>query len=178
MRNTLIALLVLLVLWITGSSYWYVCRIRCDCKAGEPVETGYSEDITVSPDQQMQDQVNQAGTYLVNSGIKKVFFESSSAIADINVISGEYIEKLKLFLENNPEAKVSVSGHTDSSGPESGNIILSRKRTEFVKDFLINSGINANQIQTFSKVDTEPAASNETPEGRAQNRRTEIQLLN
>lgn len=183
MRNTLIVLFILLILWIAGSSYWYVCRIRCDCQGNMPpgVETttpGYAaEDNKDSPDQQMQAMVEEAKTYLTGSGTQTVFFELSSAIAETNTIPQEYIEKLKMYLESNPEAKVSVTGHTDSSGPRSVNVELSRKRADFIADYLVKSGISASQIQTESKVDSEPAASNSTPEGRAKNRRTEIKIL-
>ncbi len=183
MRNTLIVLFILLILWIAGSSYWYVCRIRCDCQsksahAAEAVAPGeIPGNITDSPDQQLQAMVEEAKTYLTGSGTQSVFFEFSSAVAETNTIPQEYIEKLKIYLENRPEAKVSVTGHTDSSGPRSVNVELSRKRAEFIRDCLIKSGINPSQIQTESKVDSEPAASNDTVTGRAKNRRTEIKIL-
>jgi OOP family OmpA-OmpF porin len=92
-------------------------------------------------------------------------------------VSDEYIKNLKLVLENNPSAKIEVTGHTDSTGTEWFNNELGLKRAGFVRSYLVNAGINADQIVTSSKGYSEPAASNSTREGRAANRRTEIKVI-
>ena len=92
-------------------------------------------------------------------------------------ISSEYLEKLKLVLGNNPATKIELTGHADITGPEAFNMELGLLRAEFVKSFLVNAGINAEQIVTSSKGSSEPAASNSTPEGRAANRRCEIKVI-
>jgi len=55
--------------------------------------------------------------------------------------------------------------------------VLGLQRAEYVKTFLVNAGINAEQIVTSSMGSSEPAESNSTPEGRAANRRTEIKVI-
>jgi len=92
-------------------------------------------------------------------------------------ISDEYLEKLKLVLDNDPAARVEVTGHTDITGTTSFNKELGLKRAEFVKSYLVNAGIKAEQIMTSSKGPSEPVASNSTPEGRAANRRSEIKVI-
>ncbi len=185
MRKYVFILFILLILWITGSAYWYVCRIREDCKSPlqeieyvSPDTQGISEDNAQTTEASaLQASVEEAKAYLISSGIQKVHFETSSSITDISVIPAEYLNKLKLYLDNHPETKINVTGHTDNTGTEAFNYRLGTLRAEFVKSFLINSGINTDQIQTSSKAYNEPAAPNHTREGRARNRRTEINIL-
>jgi len=68
-------------------------------------------------------------------------------------------------------------GHTDSTGPEAYNQRLSERRAESVKNYLVSQGIDANRIYTEGKGELEPIASNATREGRAQNRRVEIEIV-
>ena len=70
--------------------------------------------------------------------------------------------------------KVRVIGHTDDSGTASFNIGLGQRRADEVRRKLIQKGLPANQIIATSKGETEPIASNATPEGQSQNRRVEL----
>jgi len=178
MKQFAFILITLLILWIAGSSYWYVCRIRGDCKKASPtlITPDVLENVDQAKELALKTSVEQAKTYLINSGIQTVYFEPYAITPSMNAISDEYSEKLKLYLDYNPEAKVMVMGHTDTSGPRAGNIKLSESRTEYIRTYLINAGINPNQIEAISKVDTEPASPNNTPEGRAKNRRAEIKF--
>ena len=180
MRQPVFFLSVLVVLWIAGASYWYVCKIRCDCK--EAVATtiatpGTVDTLAPTPEQLLLSSVEEAKGYLAVSGAQKGFFASSSATGDMNGIKDEYMEKLKLVLDNNPSARLEVTGHADATGSEAWNIELGLRRAEYTKAFLVNAGIKAEQIVTSSKGSSEPAASNSTPEGRAANRRSEIKVI-
>lgn len=180
MRQLVFLWSALLILWIAGSSYWYVCRVRCDCKSSAPATESVMTpaDTTVqTAEQLLKASVEEAKTYLTGAGVQKGFFDISSATGDMSTISDEFIKKLKLFLDNNPTAKAEVTGHTDNTGTASFNMELGLKRAEFVKSYLVNAGINADQIVTSSKGFSEPAASNSTKEGRAANRRTEIKVI-
>lgn len=72
--------------------------------------------------------------------------------------------------------KIVVVGHTDSTGPEDYNQGLSERRADAVAAELIARGAPANKIQSYGVGETQPAASNSTREGRAQNRRVEINI--
>ena len=180
MRQPVFFLSVLLVLWIAGASYWYVCKIRCDCKEAV-VPTVAAPDTTdtlaPTPEQLLLSSVEEAKGILSASGVQKGFFSSSSATGEMSGISDEYLEKLKLVLDNNPSARLEVTGHADATGSEAWNIELGLRRAEYTKAFLVNAGIKAEQIVTSSKGSSEPAASNSTPEGRAANRRSEIKVI-
>ena len=68
-------------------------------------------------------------------------------------------------------------GHTDSVGPEAYNQRLSVRRAEAVKAYLVSKGIEANRVYTEGKGEAQPVADNKTKEGRAKNRRVEIEVV-
>ena len=68
-------------------------------------------------------------------------------------------------------------GHTDSVGTDAYNQKLSVKRAESVKAYLVSKGIEANRVYTEGKGEKQPAADNKTAEGRAKNRRVEIEVV-
>lgn len=76
----------------------------------------------------------------------------------------------------NLEALIAV-GHTDSIGPEQYNQGLSERRANSVKNYLVGKGIPADRIYAEGKGELQPVASNKTREGRAQNRRVEIEIV-
>jgi len=173
MRTFIVTLSLLLVLWIAGASYWYVCRVRHDCKCCLE-QTVMPTPVT--PEMALKASIDEAKAFLTSAGKQSVLFAPSASTTDMNVLPADYITRLKFWLENSPDVKVKVTGHTDVTGSKAGNKKLSQARTDFVKDYLIKTGIKAEQIQATSKVDTEPVAPNTTKEGRAKNRRTEIEI--
>jgi len=68
-------------------------------------------------------------------------------------------------------------GHTDSIGTEAYNQALSARRANAVKQYLVSKGIEANRIYTEGKGESQPVADNRTAEGRAKNRRVEIEVI-
>ena len=72
---------------------------------------------------------------------------------------------------------VSLTGHTDNIGGEEPNIALGLKRANIIRDFLIAQKLPAAKIQTQSKGESEPLASNDNEDGRAKNRRTELVII-
>jgi outer membrane protein OmpA-like peptidoglycan-associated protein len=72
--------------------------------------------------------------------------------------------------------QVFVCGHTDPSGSSSRNAVLAFKRAEVVTGYLVKQGVDPKLIKTQGFGSTYPVAGNDTPEGRALNRRTEIIL--
>lgn len=76
----------------------------------------------------------------------------------------------------NLEVVIAV-GHTDSTGPAAYNQKLSVRRAEAVKAYLVSKGIEQNRVYTEGKGEAQPVASNATRQGRAQNRRVEIEVV-
>jgi OOP family OmpA-OmpF porin len=68
-------------------------------------------------------------------------------------------------------------GHTDSDGSDAANQALSVKRSEAVKAYLVSKGIEKNRVYTEGKGEKQPVADNKTKEGKAKNRRVEIEVV-
>lgn len=70
-----------------------------------------------------------------------------------------------------------ISGHTDNVGDDQKNLILSKKRAEAVKAFMVSQGIDTSRLSTLYFGETQPIATNDTPEGRQKNRRVEMKII-
>ena len=84
------------------------------------------------------------------------------------------IDTLAVILRAYPKTTILLEGHTDSTGDAATNKQLSQARADAVKGALVGSGIDASRIQTQGLGSDRPLAANDTEEGRAQNRRTEL----
>jgi OOP family OmpA-OmpF porin len=71
---------------------------------------------------------------------------------------------------------VIATGHTDSVGTDAYNQKLSERRATTVKEYMVSQGISAAKITTVGKGETQPVATNKTAEGRAKNRRVDIEF--
>ena len=78
------------------------------------------------------------------------------------------------FMQQNPNTKLIVEGHTDSVGSDTYNEGLSQRRADAVRAALISRGIQSDRVETVGRGEGFPVASNDTQEGRQQNRRVEI----
>ena len=107
--------------------------------------------------------------------VLNIKFKSSKATIDDENIEG--LKNFAQFLKDNPGYQVIVYGHTDNSGSKELNETLSQDRANAVVDGLVRYGIDKFRFTAIGKGDSEPIADNDTPEGRAQNRRIEIELI-
>ena len=107
-----------------------------------------------------------AKTILFDTGRSTIKSESQNVLNDIVNILKEY-----------PTAKFTVDGHTDSQGSASGNQSLSESRAAAVKNFLVSNGVNVSRLTSAGFGEDRPIATNKTRDGRAQNRRVEINLV-
>jgi OOP family OmpA-OmpF porin len=88
--------------------------------------------------------------------------------------SAQTLNNLAQVLKAYPNAQVQLSGHTDNTGAADANQSLSLNRADAVKAMLVGQGISAERISTQGLGQDRPLASNDTEEGRARNRRTEL----
>jgi len=97
--------------------------------------------------------------------------------ADIRSEYQEELEALAKFLEEHPNATGLIQGFTDSTGPEEYNLQLSHRRVESVRDYLAqNFNLDPGRLVLQWYGPANPIATNDTPEGRAKNRRVEIDI--
>ena len=89
----------------------------------------------------------------------------------------QVLELLAPVLRGLPGRSFQVTGHTDAQGSRPQNIALSAARADAVKAYLAGKGIAADSISTAGAGPDRPVAGNETPEGRARNRRIELRVL-
>lgn len=82
------------------------------------------------------------------------------------------------ILKENPNVRISVEGHTDAVGSVDYNNALSRRRAEAVFRYLSKGGVERERMEVVGYGKSRPVASNDTPSGRAQNRRVELQVVN
>lgn len=106
--------------------------------------------------------------------LDKVYFETNSA--KLKPESAETLDKVAASLVANPDVKILVAGHTDSTGSAKYNLKLSDQRASAVMNYLISKGANPAMLSSKGFGLTEPVADNKTPAGRAQNRRVGLRL--
>jgi outer membrane protein OmpA-like peptidoglycan-associated protein len=88
--------------------------------------------------------------------------------------AGDALDKIASVLKQQPDKQILIQGHTDSTGTMERNIELSTERAEAVASYLASRGISPDVMTIEGAGPANPIASNDTPEGRAANRRVEI----
>jgi len=111
-----------------------------------------------------------AGQTGTATGFEPIQFEFNSSV--LKTESYPILDKLSSGLRENG-GKVSLKGYASSEGTAAYNMKLSKDRANSVKTYLVNSGVNASQVTTKGLGEANPIASNDTEEGRIQNRRVE-----
>jgi len=102
----------------------------------------------------------------------RILFETGSA--NLSKESLALLDHLIELVRRCREASIEVAGHTDSQGTPELNLDLSQRRAEAVTSYIGESGVDTVRITSVGYGETKPVASNDTPEGRAQNRRIEF----
>jgi outer membrane protein OmpA-like peptidoglycan-associated protein/tetratricopeptide (TPR) repeat protein len=107
--------------------------------------------------------------------LRNIFFETDKF--ELLPDSKAELEKLISFLANNRALHIEIGGHTDNEGSDTHNLTLSFNRAKAVYDYLITNGISADKLSYKGYGETMPIESNDTPAGRANNRRTEFKVV-
>ena len=107
--------------------------------------------------------------------VKNLFFATNKT--RILSTSEQALTDLYMYLSRNPEVRVKIVGHTDSVGKDAANQKLSDGRANAVMNELIERGIAADRLQAEGRGETQPVDTNDTPEGRQNNRRVESEIL-
>lgn len=136
---------------------------QCPNEAGTVANNGCPE---VQPTEEVMDQLNEyARTILFDTGKASFRKETDQVLAAMVAIFKEY-----------PMANFTIEGHTDSVGSKSSNQLLSERRANAVRDYLIANGISADRLTAEGYGESNPIDSNSTRNGRKNNRRVEVKL--
>jgi outer membrane protein OmpA-like peptidoglycan-associated protein len=98
----------------------------------------------------------------------------STDSAEIEPSTRQVLDDVAGVMTAHAGAKITIEGHTDNTGAADTNRQLSQARADASKRYLTEHGVNADRIETVGYGASRPIASNDTPEGRSENRRTEI----
>jgi OmpA-OmpF porin, OOP family len=100
-----------------------------------------------------------------------------SATTNLTAPSRSTVDNLVTIMKACPDAEVQLAGHTDNTGDPAANKTLSTNRAVAIKDMLVAGGVAPDRISTIGYGEDKPIASNDTPDGKARNRRTELVVL-
>jgi outer membrane protein OmpA-like peptidoglycan-associated protein len=141
-------------------------RAVLDFTSDSPVELGTVRIAESVPD--ISQVLMSTGKYISHA----IQFDTGSD--QLRPESINVIKEVAAALQKQPALKLRIEGHTDSTGDAAKNLDLSKRRAESVKGALIRLGIGADRLTTEGLGQTKPMAPNDTPQGRAENRRVEF----
>jgi len=118
--------------------------------------------------------VTRQGDNIILNMPGNITFQTNSA--DINANFYNVLNSVVLVLNEYNKTLIDVAGHTDSTGSDAINQPLSERRAASVGNYLVAQGVDSRRVVTSGYGKNRPIASNDTPEGRAQNRRVELML--
>ena len=108
--------------------------------------------------------------------LANIFFDTNAA--SLRTESLGELQKIYEYMTQTPTVSLQVNGHTDDTGAASYNKVLSRRRAQAVVDYLVRNGIEAKRLKAVGFGEDDPLVSNDDEfDGRAINRRTEIEIL-
>jgi outer membrane protein OmpA-like peptidoglycan-associated protein len=140
---------------------------------------GYYMDVQEAKLRQRLDNtgvsVTRSGDNIILNLPGNITFEVDKT--DVNPTFVDVLGSVALVLKEYKSTMIEVSGHTDSTGSNSYNQLLSQQRAQSVSNVLMGNGVESVRIDTVGYGETRPIATNNTPAGRQQNRRVELTLL-
>lgn len=174
MRILIIGLITFFA-WSTLSTYIYVCKIKKLCD--EPVSMQMSEvsNDSINAKDTIQKPLEQQAV------IPKdliIHFEFDKSDFNANTLTDKYFDESSLYLNQNTQAKLSITGHTDAIGTKEYNQALGYRRAQSLQHYFEKKGVLTNKMTITSKGENEPVDDNNTDAGRANNRRTVVTIKN
>jgi OOP family OmpA-OmpF porin len=159
---------------LSGDAFYDAAAVAIRGGLGKDFPQGwqFKADISVKPATAPVDATvcQQLFSDLLGKG--SIRFESGRAVIDPD--STGLLDRLIETAMRCPAAAIEISGHTDGDGEDAFNQALSEKRAQAVADYLVKAGLPADRFTAVGYGSTQPIASNDTDEGKAQNRRIEF----
>lgn len=153
-----------------------------DDSAAKVIKTAMSGPLPDGYTGQTDIAVAQPGAPVDNAGCQSLFsdivrndtihFETGSARIDTN--SAKILNSVVSTAQRCPTGKIEIRGYADGEGSSKANLALSQHRSDAVKQYMVNAGVDGSRLTAVGYGEAEPVASNDTPDGRAKNRRIEF----
>ncbi|MCX5752707.1 MAG: OmpA family protein [Candidatus Krumholzibacteria bacterium] len=130
--------------------------------------------------EEIQADLEGAKVERVGEGIKITF--DSGILFDVNKaalrsVAKTNLDKLAAILNKYPDTNILIEGHTDATGTDELNLELSRNRAGSVSNYLAGLGVDPSRFTAMGYGESQPIATNDTEEGRQQNRRVELAIM-
>lgn len=173
MRILFVGILVFIT-WSALSTHFYVCKIKGLCE----------ETITIIPSA-IGNKEEIVSDNLIKSSLKKeeetpgtmiVNFEFDKSDFHADATTDSYFDKSKAYIDNNQQAKLIFTGHTDAVGTDEYNQSLGFRRAQSMMNYFERKGIITNKMIVESKGEKDPVDDNNSISGRANNRRTVVTI--
>jgi OOP family OmpA-OmpF porin len=159
---------------LSGDAFYDAAAVQIRSGLGKDFPQGwqFKPEISVKPAAAPVDATvcQQLFSDLLGKGT--IRFESGRSVIDAD--SAGLLDRLIETALRCPSANIEIAGHTDGDGEDAYNQALSEKRAQSVVDYLVKAGLPADRFTAAGYGSTQPIASNETDEGKAQNRRIEF----
>lgn len=130
--------------------------------------------------EEMRRDLEGAKVERIGEGIK-ITFDSGLLFDvdkyDLRPASQENLKKLAVILNKYPDTNIIIEGHTDSTGTREYNLTLSERRAKAVAAYLAQLGVQSSRFSVMGYGPDQPIASNDSPEGRQQNRRVDLGII-
>ena len=129
---------------------------------------------------EMRQDLQGAKVERIGEGIK-ITFDSGllfdAGKSDLRDVSRQNLDSLATILNKYPDTNILIEGHTDSTGTREQNLVLSERRAGSVGHYLAQRNVAAGRFSEMGYGPDQPIATNDTPEGRQQNRRVELAVI-
>jgi OOP family OmpA-OmpF porin len=159
---------------LSGDAFYDAAAVQIRAGLGKDFPQGwqFKADISVKPAAAPVDAT--VCQQLFSDLLAKGNIRFPSAQSTIDPDSAGLLDRLTETALRCPTAKIEIAGHTDADGEDGFNQALSEKRAQAVMDYLVRAGLPADRFTATGYGSTQPVASNDTDEGKAQNRRIEF----
>lgn len=161
--------------WIAAQSSYYLQSIRGS--DDDPHKNKLLDFEIKDRRTEFNDNFNKALSADIDKIIRLKYVNFQTGSANLTPLSRYELDNVVSAMNKYPNLSLEVGGHTDSTGDADKNLTLSDARAKSVANYLSSKGVNPDRIPALGFGQDRPVDTNETPEGRQNNRRTELRIL-